>query len=66
VTEINPKIAVLVGKDFYQTFPERPNIKKFKSLSEASEYLKHNPVSESEILIKGSRGMTMEKILDVL
>lgn len=66
VTEINPKMAILVGKDFYQTFPERPNIKKFKSLSEASEYLKHNPVSESEILIKGSRGMTMEKILDVL
>lgn len=66
VAEINPKMAVLVGKDFYQTFTERPNIKKFKSLSEASEYLKHNPVSESEILIKGSRGMTMEKILDVL
>ncbi|MDP2060962.1 MAG: UDP-N-acetylmuramoyl-tripeptide--D-alanyl-D-alanine ligase [Flavobacteriaceae bacterium] len=66
VAEINPKIAILVGNDFYQTFPERPNIKKFKSLSEASEYLKHNPVSESEILIKGSRGMAMEKILDVL
>jgi UDP-N-acetylmuramoyl-tripeptide--D-alanyl-D-alanine ligase len=66
VAEINPKIAVLVGKDFYQTLSGRQNIKKFKSLNEASEYLKNHPVSESEILIKGSRGMTMEKILDVL
>lgn len=66
VAEINPKTAILVGKDFYQALTDQQTVIKFKTLDEAKEYLKQNPISGSEILIKGSRGMTMEKILDVL
>lgn len=66
VAEINPKIAILVGKDFVRTQTDKNCLKKFKTLEEAKEFLRLHPVADSEILIKGSRGMTMEKILDVL
>jgi len=66
VAEINPKTAILVGEYFYQALTDRITITKFKTLDQAKEYLKQNPIDSSEILIKGSRGMTMEKIVDVL
>jgi UDP-N-acetylmuramoyl-tripeptide--D-alanyl-D-alanine ligase len=40
--------------------------KAFPDLKGLSDYLKSHPVKGSHILLKGSRGMTMEKVTDLL
>ena len=38
----------------------------FKSVKELNEFLRNNPVETDQILIKGSRSATLEKVLDIL
>ncbi len=52
--------VLLVGKNFFET---KTNNLKFKTLEELKEYLTEKPIKDSTILIKGSRGITLEKIL---
>jgi UDP-N-acetylmuramoyl-tripeptide--D-alanyl-D-alanine ligase len=54
----------LVGNEFMQV--EAGNFQKFKTTAECLGYLKELGVSGSTILIKGSRSMRMESLLDVL
>ncbi len=51
----------LVGENFFQT---KTNSKKFKSFEELAGYLKKNELPKGNILIKGSRGMALERVLD--
>ena len=51
----------LVGKNFYKT--TTTNI-KFETFDQLIEYLKTNPIENSTILIKGSRGMALERIVE--
>ena len=53
----------LVGENFHQTATEKH---QFKSYNLLEEYLKKNPLKQQSILIKGSRGMRLERILDVI
>lgn len=55
---------LVVGKYFFRTQSNDPRVSRFESLEEIKNYLKQNPIENSEILIKGSRGMTMERLLD--
>jgi len=57
------KNVVLVGGDFLKT---KHPYKKFNSPSEAGEWLKNQNVEDAYLLIKGSRSMQMEKVLDYL
>ena len=57
--------AYFVGNFYYKTCPE--NFKKFKTTTNLHSYLKNNPLrKDSLILIKGSRGMALEQVLDWL
>ncbi len=56
----------LVGSNFFKTHSEKSNIQKFKTFSDLSEALKTQNLTEGHILIKGSRGMALERVLDVL
>ena len=56
--------VVLVGKDFYNTTGH--NFLKFKTTDEAASYFSSNIIKGANILIKGSRGMKLEKLVDVL
>jgi UDP-N-acetylmuramoyl-tripeptide--D-alanyl-D-alanine ligase len=56
----------VVGEQFFKTQSNDPRVIQFKSLEEIKRFLKQNPIENSEILIKGSRGMTMEILLDFL
>ncbi len=54
----------LIGENFNRTDTD---LKKFNTLEAFSQYLAKNPIEESAtILIKGSRGMSLERILDLL
>ena len=55
--------AFLIGENFVET---ETNLKKCRSFEELSDYLQKNPLAPSQILIKGSRGMALERILPLL
>ena len=55
----------LIGKFFHQIPVSNNNIKSFSSRDEAEKYFAENGISEKHLLIKGSRGMALEKLLDV-
>lgn len=56
--------AILVGDEFFKT--EENTFKKFKTTEECKTYLKEIAVSGNTVLIKGSRGMKMETLQEVL
>ncbi len=54
----------LIGENFNRTDSE---LKKFNTFEAFAQHLAKNPIEESAtILIKGSRGMALERILDLL
>jgi len=56
----------LVGKDFYAHCVEHPNIKFFNSFEHLKFYLSDKNITNQNILIKGSRGMALERVMDLL
>lgn len=56
--------VVLVGEEFYK-LPEQGFL-KFRTTAECKEYLRKKAVSGATVLIKGSRGMQMEVLQEVL
>lgn len=57
--------SILVGP-IYNSCSVSPSIKQFTSTENAKEYLKNNPLIEKTILIKGSRGLQLETLVEVL
>ncbi|RAR47096.1 UDP-N-acetylmuramoyl-tripeptide--D-alanyl-D-alanine ligase [Flavobacterium lacus] len=53
----------LIGKEFYAFKENYEKIHFFMTFEEFEEYLKNNPLQNSFILIKGSRGMALERTL---
>ena len=65
IQSLKPEKIFLVGSTF-QKVSAGTDIKSFYNVEKLREYLKTEPVKGSLILIKGSRGMTLEKIYDLL
>jgi UDP-N-acetylmuramoyl-tripeptide--D-alanyl-D-alanine ligase len=59
------KDIYLVGKFFMNT-TDRTKKKKFENIELLSNYLKTQPIENKFILIKGSRGIHLEKLLEFL
>jgi UDP-N-acetylmuramoyl-tripeptide--D-alanyl-D-alanine ligase len=55
----------LVGREFFK-FREQFNFNFFTSVEGLIEHFKENPVVNSLILVKGSRGIALEKVLELL
>jgi UDP-N-acetylmuramoyl-tripeptide--D-alanyl-D-alanine ligase len=55
-----------VGKDFYNHKIDKPNFHFFDSFDSFSSYLNTSVFLNKTILIKGSRGMALERTLDFL
>lgn len=53
----------LIGKEFFKT---KTDSRKFESFDTLSDYLEKNKLSKGSVLIKGSRGMALERILEFL
>ncbi|HBC78141.1 MAG TPA: UDP-N-acetylmuramoyl-tripeptide--D-alanyl-D-alanine ligase [Bacteroidales bacterium] len=60
-----PGKILLVGTTFQKT-SSGTDFKSFNDVGKLREYLKAEPLKGNLILIKGSRGMTLEKIYDIL
>lgn len=58
--------AWLVGSNFYKTTTRGNSIKKFETFEELKEHLEETSIKDAYILIKGSRGMALERVLDQL
>lgn len=57
--------VILVGKDF--SFAEKSEqFKVFKDSAEAADFIRANPIQDSVVLIKGSRGIRMERVLTAI
>lgn len=65
VKSMNPDKVLLIGSQFRKVSSDY-GYKSFLNIAELREHLKNEPIKGSYILIKGSRGMTLEKIYDVL
>ena len=55
-----------VGSYFYENKVSQNNIKFFETFENLSEYLKNKKPENHFMLIKGSRGMALERVLDFL
>ena len=53
----------LVGENFFRT---KTSATQFKSFDDLKEHLIKNPLKKGALLIKGSRGMALERILEIL
>lgn len=62
ISELGFKEAILLGNDFLLV-AKNGLYKTFKTTVEAENYLAKNPISDRNILIKGSRGMKLETLL---
>jgi UDP-N-acetylmuramoyl-tripeptide--D-alanyl-D-alanine ligase len=60
--------AIFCGKDFYNLNDEfsSPHFHFFENKENLKEYLQNYPIKDSYLLVKGSRGMGLESLLDLL
>lgn len=58
--------AFLIGKNFYKTTSDGSDIMKFETFEDLKSQLENHPINNSLMLIKGSRGMALERILDIV
>ena len=56
----------LVGKHFFKTTTNATNVTCFQSFEDLKTELANRPLKNKFLLIKGSRGMALERVLDVL
>ncbi|MDD2345466.1 MAG: UDP-N-acetylmuramoyl-tripeptide--D-alanyl-D-alanine ligase [Bacteroidales bacterium] len=54
--------CILIGECFFK-FPKTATINTFQNTSDAILFLEKNPILKALILVKGSRGLKLEKIL---
>lgn len=57
---------VFIGKDFHASQIHKPNFRFFETFDELSDFMKTKPFTDATMLIKGSRGMALERTLDFL
>lgn len=58
--------VILVGEHFFKSSSKREDILRFKTTSETLDHLKSTPIRNHAVLLKGSRGMKLETLVEVL
>lgn len=56
--------AFLIGESFYSTHTNHAKLNKFKTFEDFKNYLEGKTIQNTTILIKASRGMALERVLD--
>ncbi len=57
--------VLLVGP-LFAPYAELINALRFNDVKEAAAYLQQHPLSNAQVFIKGSRGMKMEQVVEVI
>ena len=65
-TELKFDTIILIGHEFQQVKLVHPNIHQFSNRDVFMEHMKQHTIEADRILIKGSRGMALEKVLEVI
>ncbi|REH45791.1 UDP-N-acetylmuramoyl-tripeptide--D-alanyl-D-alanine ligase [Tenacibaculum gallaicum] len=65
VEKNNFDVVFLVGENFYNTISRTNKIIKFKSFKDLEKYLQNNSITDSALLVKGSRGMALERVVEL-
>lgn len=58
--------SIFVGDHFFSLKNDQSNVLFFKTFDDFSNYIKNNKPNHSILLIKGSRGMSLERTLDFI
>lgn len=66
LTKENSLEVYLVGQNFYGVEQSAAHMSTYPSFEALSEQLSKQPINAEKILIKGSRGMALERCLDLL
>jgi UDP-N-acetylmuramoyl-tripeptide--D-alanyl-D-alanine ligase len=66
ITKAGISKAFLIGESFYETKINHPNIYKFKSFEDFKTYFEDVTFQNATILIKASRGMALERALELI
>ncbi|RYG21246.1 MAG: UDP-N-acetylmuramoyl-tripeptide--D-alanyl-D-alanine ligase [Chitinophagaceae bacterium] len=64
-TKFNFEELIFIGENFFAVKNQHGG-KFFKTREETSVYLNQNPIKDSLVLLKGSRGMALERLLPLL
>ncbi len=62
VSQANFERVIFLGDNFFKTNTDKP---KFSNYNELKKYLLENPIINSTILIKGSRGIALERAVEL-
>ena len=66
VSHLKIEKTILIGETFFKTIKSDPNIFRFKNIQEFEEHHKGSKYNNSTILIKASRGMALERVLEFI
>lgn len=58
--------AILIGKHFYSCSKNHVSIIQFETFEEGYNYIKKSEIISAQILIKASRGMALERLVELL
>lgn len=58
--------AFVIGSNFFDTTPATKKIRKFESFERFKDWFQPSEFNQGIILIKGSRGMALERVLELL
>jgi len=58
--------VLLIGPEMKNAVDSIPQIQHFKTKAEAADWLRQNPVRGQQVLVKGSRGMALETLVELL
>ena len=62
--DLDFEMVYLIGENFFNTEVASKKLKQFKSFEEFKTFFKLSP--KTSVLIKGSRGMALERVLDLI
>jgi UDP-N-acetylmuramoyl-tripeptide--D-alanyl-D-alanine ligase len=65
-SQLNINHTYLVGKHFYENKIEKNNLSYFKSFDNLKAHFENLEINNTTFLIKGSRGMALERILEII
>lgn len=66
VSSMNLEHIILIGEIFYSLTKSYSSITSFKDVTYASHWLKQHPLENTSILLKASRKIGLERLIDIL